>query len=64
MCLDDELLAVDILLEDRDATYQDDLTPVTVVTDAAGTILETLPGVPNVSTLRRLLAQTKAADTH
>ena len=37
------------------ALYQDDLTPVSVVTDAGGRILATFPGVPSVSDLRRLL---------
>ena len=38
-------------------TFDDDLTPVTIVTDAGGRVLETLTGVPTVSDLRRLLAQ-------
>ena len=36
-------------------TFGEDLTPVTVVTDAGGRILATLAGVPSVSELRKLM---------
>jgi len=52
----------DLSLEERRAmsehvldTFGEDLTPVTVVTDARGRILASLPGVPNVSELRKLM---------
>ena len=35
--------------------FKDDLTPVSLVTDVAGRILLTVPGIPSVSDLRRLL---------
>jgi hypothetical protein len=36
-------------------TFQDDLTPATVITDAAGGILRTLTGIPTVSEVLELL---------
>jgi len=36
-------------------TFQDNLTPATVILDRAGRILKTLPGVPSVSEVRALL---------
>ena len=39
------------------ALYQDDLTPVSVVTDPTGVILGTFLGVPTVSDLRRILSE-------
>ena len=36
-------------------TFQDDLTPATVILDRSGRILKTLPGVPTVSEVRALL---------
>ena len=37
------------------ATFQDDLTPATVILDRTGHILKTLPGVPTVSEVRAIL---------
>lgn len=38
-------------------TFQDDLTPVTIITDAEGTVLKTIAGIPSVSDVAALLAR-------
>ena len=53
----------DLSLAEREAvkrfvidTLGDDVTPVTIVIDAEGHVIKTIPGVPSVSAVRRLLA--------
>jgi hypothetical protein len=56
------LVLSDLAMEERRAlrehvrdTFQDDLTPATVITDASGGILRTLTGIPTVSEVLELL---------
>jgi hypothetical protein len=42
------------------ARYGEDLTPVTIVTDAQGNVLDTVPGIPSVSDIIKLLARLDA----
>ena len=37
------------------AELEPDLLPVSIITDAKGSVLNTLPGVPSLSQLRELL---------